>query len=143
MSRLLTVCATAASTRILTIILAVISKAFVDDYDSSAETILLGSSTALIPNNLLYRFFSVFVRWDAFYFLHIAENGYVYEQEHAFFPLLPMLSRLVSETGTNASVLQLANFYISLLIYYLHSFESIQVSHRRPIYPCTIRCTHF
>jgi phosphatidylinositol glycan class V len=80
--------------------LAVISKAFVDDYDSSAETILLGSSTALIPNNLLYRFFSVFVRWDAFYFLHIAENGYVYEQEHAFFPLLPMLSRLVSETGT-------------------------------------------
>ncbi|CAO3662886.1 unnamed protein product [Umbelopsis ramanniana] len=98
MSRLLTVYATAASTRILTIILAVISKAFVDDYDSSAETILLGSSTALIPNNLLYQFFSVFVRWDAFYFLHIAENGYVYEQEHAFFPLLPMLSRLVSET---------------------------------------------
>ncbi|KAG2182945.1 hypothetical protein INT44_005926 [Umbelopsis vinacea] len=98
MSRLLTVYATAASTRVLTILLAVISKAFVDDYDSSAETILLGSSTALIPNKLLYQFFSVFVRWDAFYYLHIAENGYVYEQEHAFFPMLPLLSRLVSDT---------------------------------------------
>lgn len=99
MSRLLTVYTTAASTRIFVIVMAIISKAFVDDYDSSAETILLGSSTSLIPHNLLYKVFSVFVRWDAFYFLHIAENGYVYEQEHAFFPMLPMLARLVSETG--------------------------------------------
>jgi phosphatidylinositol glycan class V len=99
MSRLLTVYTTAASTRIFVIVMAIISKAFVDDYDSSAETILLGSSTSLIPHNLLYKIFSVFVRWDSFYFLHIAENGYVYEQEHAFFPMLPMLARLVSETG--------------------------------------------
>jgi phosphatidylinositol glycan class V len=104
MSRLLTVYATAASTRIATIIIAIISNAFVDDYDSSAETVLLGSSTALIPHHLLYKVFSVFVRWDAFYFLHIAENGYVYEQEHAFFPMLPMLARLVSETGIVTSI---------------------------------------
>lgn len=37
-----------------------------------------------------------FVRWDALYFLAIMENGYTFEQEHAFFPLLPALSRLVN-----------------------------------------------
>jgi len=98
MSRLLTVYATAACTRIVVIILAILSNAFVDDYDSSAETILFGSSASLIPHHLLYKVFSVFVRWDAFYYLHIAENGYVYEQEHAFFPMLPMVSRFLSET---------------------------------------------
>ncbi|RKP37479.1 hypothetical protein BJ085DRAFT_36695 [Dimargaris cristalligena] len=36
----------------------------------------------------------VFVRWDAIYFVHLAEEGhYIYEQEHAFFPMLPMLMR--------------------------------------------------
>ena len=39
-----------------------------------------------------------FVRWDALYFLGISENGYTFEQQHAFFPLLPMLIRLVRET---------------------------------------------
>lgn len=99
MSRLLTVHATAAATRITVVVIAILSKIFVDDYDSSAETILLGSSKALIPQTILYKIFSVFIRWDAFYFLHIAENGYIYEQETAFFPMLPMLARLAAETG--------------------------------------------
>lgn len=98
MSRLLTVHATAAATRITVVVIAILSKIFVDDYDSSAETILLGSSKALIPQTILYKIFSVFIRWDAFYFLHIAENGYIYEQETAFFPMLPMLARLAAET---------------------------------------------
>jgi hypothetical protein len=40
-----------------------------------------------------------FVRWDAIYFLSIAERGYVYEQEHAFFFGLPLLMRMVANTG--------------------------------------------
>lgn len=99
MSRLLTVQATAAATRITVVVIAILSKLFVEDYDSSAETILLGSSKALIPQTILYKIFSEFVRWDAFYFLHIAENGYIYEQETAFFPMLPMFARLAAETG--------------------------------------------
>ncbi|CAG8541837.1 17227_t:CDS:2, partial [Acaulospora morrowiae] len=31
--------------------------------------------------------------WDSFYFLHITEEGYIFEQEHAFFPLYPLLTR--------------------------------------------------
>ena len=41
----------------------------------------------------------MFVRWDAIYFLSLSEHGYVYEQQHAFFPLLPLLTRLLSNTG--------------------------------------------
>ncbi|KAJ3183848.1 hypothetical protein HDU87_005964 [Geranomyces variabilis] len=37
-----------------------------------------------------------FVRWDAVYFLAIADRGYVHEQEFAFFPGLPLLMRAVA-----------------------------------------------
>ncbi|KAI8929928.1 GPI mannosyltransferase 2 [Entophlyctis helioformis] len=33
------------------------------------------------------------MRWDAVYFLDIAENGYTFEQQFAFFPGLPLLAR--------------------------------------------------
>ncbi|KAJ1913486.1 ER membrane glycoprotein subunit of the GPI transamidase complex-like protein [Tieghemiomyces parasiticus] len=46
---------------------------------------------------LLKPWLRVFVRWDAIYFVHLAEEGqYVYEQEHAFFPMLPMTMRVVA-----------------------------------------------
>lgn len=31
------------------------------------------------------------VSWDSIYFINIARNGYRFEQEHAFFPLLPLI----------------------------------------------------
>ena len=34
-----------------------------------------------------------FSNWDGVFFLAIAEDGYLYEQFHAFFPLLPFLMR--------------------------------------------------
>ncbi|KAF9582830.1 hypothetical protein BGW38_010701 [Lunasporangiospora selenospora] len=74
---------------------AVASHALVQDYDSALELILpIGTG----PQRLFKSIFGVFLRWDAFYFLHIAESGYVFEQAHAFFPLLPALMRLVAGT---------------------------------------------
>ena len=37
-----------------------------------------------------------FTKWDSQHFLFVAKHGYVLEQSLAFFPLLPLLSRLIS-----------------------------------------------
>ena len=46
---------------------------------------------------LLSRTFGGFTNWDSVYFLKIAEEGYLYEQYMAFFPLYPMMIRLISD----------------------------------------------
>ncbi|XP_060640481.2 GPI mannosyltransferase 2 [Anolis sagrei] len=38
-------------------------------------------------------------RWDAEHFLFIAEHGYIYEHNCAFFPLFPLILRVAAETA--------------------------------------------
>lgn len=80
----------AIASRLVTISLAILTYLITGSYDSSAEIQL--QSTSNHPLN-------VFLRWDALYFLHIAEHGYVYEQETAFFPLMPLIARFLASTG--------------------------------------------
>ncbi|KAI1311329.1 hypothetical protein EDD11_003474 [Mortierella claussenii] len=75
--------------------IAAASHALVQDYDSALELVL---PTETLAQQVFKGVFGVFLRWDAFYFLHIAEYGYVFEQAHAFFPLLPALMKLVAAT---------------------------------------------
>jgi phosphatidylinositol glycan class V len=37
---------------------------------------------------------SALLRWDAFHFAHVADSGYIYEYEWAFFPGTPLVMRL-------------------------------------------------
>ncbi|KAF9294360.1 hypothetical protein BGZ88_004003 [Linnemannia elongata] len=75
--------------------IAAVSHALIQDYDSALELILPIETAG---QQLFKSVFGVFLRWDAFYFVHIAEKGYVFEQAHAFFPLVPALTRLVVST---------------------------------------------
>ncbi|KAG0255782.1 hypothetical protein BG011_004934 [Mortierella polycephala] len=75
--------------------IAAVSHVLIQDYDSALELILPIETTT---QQLFKSIFGVFLRWDSFYFVHIAENGYVFEQAHAFFPLLPTLMRLVANS---------------------------------------------
>ncbi|CAI2166525.1 12123_t:CDS:2 [Funneliformis geosporum] len=86
--------------RLLTWLIALISTLIVDDYDSSVDTILEGRELSIVQKifNVSFR---AFLRWDSFYFIHLSEEGYIYEQEHAFFPLLPLLARGLSNSVTS------------------------------------------
>ncbi|TPX71165.1 hypothetical protein SpCBS45565_g01353 [Spizellomyces sp. 'palustris'] len=54
------------------------------------------SAPSYLDATLQRKLLAPFVRWDAVYFLKIAEAGYTYEQEFAFFPGLPLLMRALS-----------------------------------------------
>ncbi|KAJ2511305.1 ER membrane glycoprotein subunit of the GPI transamidase complex-like protein [Coemansia sp. RSA 1939] len=87
----------AGMSRLAALLLGYVSNAIVSDYDSSASLSLPAQSSA--AQGIVRRLAHVVVRWDAFYFKHIAEAGYVYEQEHAFFPLLPLVMRVFARTA--------------------------------------------
>lgn len=59
------------------------------DYDTSTELFFeLQSSApatqALAPSGIVFQFIAKLIRWDAMYYVSIAERGFVYEQEWAF-----------------------------------------------------------
>jgi len=58
--------------------------------------------------------FGGFRRWDAVYFLHIAEHGYTYENTLAFFPLFPLMVRFIANSALYP--LQLCMSYASVLL---------------------------
>ncbi|KAJ1815789.1 ER membrane glycoprotein subunit of the GPI transamidase complex-like protein, partial [Coemansia sp. RSA 2598] len=74
------------------------------DYDSSLSVFIrpadraIDGPASLLLERLARGLAQIVVRWDAFYFVDIADAGYVYEQEHAFFPLLPLLMRALAGT---------------------------------------------
>ncbi|KAJ2054947.1 ER membrane glycoprotein subunit of the GPI transamidase complex-like protein [Coemansia sp. S146] len=86
----------ATASRAIVLVLGAVSNAIINDYDASASLVLPDASSGV--ESMLRALAHVFVRWDSFYFLHIGDAGYVHEQEHAFFPLLPLLMRLVAST---------------------------------------------
>ena len=63
----------------------VIAAAKLPSFDSSAATVVDSAWERAL------------LRWDVFHFLHIAQSGYEFEYEHAFFPGSPRIMRLGSK----------------------------------------------
>lgn len=57
-------------------------------FDSSANVLLPNESSSLLK-----RWIYTSLRWDAFHFLHIAQEGYQFEYEWAFLPGMPVVLR--------------------------------------------------
>src|ERR1700691_2601362 len=65
---------------------------------STALVIILLSNLPLFDSSpLILSTASPRLRWDAFHFAHIAQNGYVHEYEWAFFPGAPLVMRIAGE----------------------------------------------
>ncbi|KAI9506725.1 GPI mannosyltransferase 2 [Coemansia spiralis] len=94
--RLWNVVRCAALSRVIVLLLGIASNTAINDYDSSASLVLPAEHS--VVQRATRRLAQTTLHWDAFYFTHIAGSGYVYEQEHAFFPLLPLLMRLLAHT---------------------------------------------
>lgn len=87
----------AAVTRGVTLFLQAVLNAAIPDHEADAfspprleEPLYLDSTVEWL--------FSGLSRWDAEHFLFIAERGYLYEHNFAFFPLFPVILRGLAET---------------------------------------------
>ncbi|KAM7288040.1 GPI mannosyltransferase 2 [Ixodes scapularis] len=82
--------------RIVVFLLQAIFNWVVPDHNADAFRAAWPRSDA-IGDRAVAWFLGGLTRWDAQYFLHIAEHGYTYEQTLAFFPLYPWLLRRVAD----------------------------------------------
>lgn len=80
--------------RCLVIVLQLISNLLVPDHDAGVFISPADKAASQTTcDSIIETVFGGFRRWDAQYFLHIAEHGYTYENTLAFYPLYPFCVR--------------------------------------------------
>ncbi|XP_043117125.1 palmitoyltransferase ZDHHC18-A [Puntigrus tetrazona] len=92
-----TVVRLATFTRLLSLILQAVLNAVIPDHVADAFS-PPRSETPLLLDPIIEALFSGLSHWDAEHFLFIAERGYVYEHNFAFFPLFPLILRFLAAT---------------------------------------------
>ena len=99
----------AAISRVAMLLLMLTFDALVDDYDTSGRLSpgdgvsgkpSIDAEHPKSPPSPLCAAVEGLVTWDAVYFLRISEAGYEHEQTHAFFPLLPAVTRGVASASS-------------------------------------------
>eukprot|EP01135_Chromosphaera_perkinsii_P003266 Nk52_evm41s239 gene=Nk52_evmTU41s239 len=93
----------ACGTRLFIFALQLFVRLVLSSYDSSSSELLLGARGVInqtggkVLDHVVYFLFGGFCNWDSVYFINIALNGYETENATAFFPLYPLLMRLVAQ----------------------------------------------
>ena len=77
-------------------LLAHVSILTVKPNNSASDLILRVNDNIGLFDRFLKGFVTPFLRWDAIHMLAIAKNGYVFELQYAFFPLVPYVSRYIT-----------------------------------------------
>lgn len=106
-------------TRVLVATLALLAS-YLPAFDSSADILLDDTASSWFK-----RWIATSLRWDSFHFLHIAQASYQYEYEWAFFPGVPLLSRIsgtflnllsTNLDGPSMYTMLLGHFLLSALV---------------------------
>ena len=91
----------ALTSRLVLIVACIVADAIMPNYPSDVFKWVQSSNSAegavTVCDKLVNVLLGGLVRWDAHYFLHVADNGYTYENTLAFFPLYPILVRALAE----------------------------------------------
>lgn len=90
----------AVLSRVIVIALQFVSNQLIPDHDAGVFLSPQSEQSKANPNpfdKVIEVSLGGFRRWDAQYFLHIAEYGYTYENVLAFFPLFPLCVRILGQ----------------------------------------------
>ncbi|XP_055349880.1 GPI mannosyltransferase 2-like [Paramacrobiotus metropolitanus] len=93
----------ALTSRAIVLLLQIVSNNLIPDHEPDVFN-PPSTANSTIGDDFVERLFGGFRRWDAIYFLFIAEHGYPYQNCLAFFPLYPLLVRI------SASVVSVLTF---------------------------------
>ncbi|KAF9426659.1 hypothetical protein BGZ94_006215 [Podila epigama] len=121
-SRITTVAYYALLSRLAIWAIAVASHALIQDYDSALELIL---PIDTVPQQLFKGLFGVFLRWDAFYFVHVAQyteslfalcsfTGMIFVAQRRY--LLAAIVFSISSTARSNGILYAGYFVYDLII---------------------------
>lgn len=68
----------------------------IPQWDNSSDLVISSEESPSRLDWTLMKLLMPFFRWDAVHFHRIALYGYEFEQQHAFFPLLPYMARILA-----------------------------------------------
>lgn len=105
----------ALGSRIFTIALSSLSNAILLDHEPVVFKTPKINESLTILDDLIDGSLGGLTRWDAQYFLHISQHGYTYENTLAFFPLYPLLIRIVSSI-LYFCINQFISYYSTLIL---------------------------
>jgi phosphatidylinositol glycan class V len=87
----------ATASRALAVLFAVVSNALIPDHEPEGALLHTFPPECQRSGGQRSPLLSAFTRWDAAHFLSLASNGWTAEYSHAFFPLYPLLVRLLAD----------------------------------------------
>ncbi|KAI3629947.1 hypothetical protein MIR68_011382 [Amoeboaphelidium protococcarum] len=115
----------ALQSRAVLYLIALVGSKTIGHFDASTAALIRDNcpDPNFIETSLIY-FFEPYLRWDAVYFHHISLNGYAFEQEYAFFPLVPTLISGI------ANIVRLVGIHLTLVNnFVLHLVLGVLINH--------------